>query len=217
MTFQPLSTLPLRLVVGLTVCATAHAAPSIRSADATRRAVRLRRATNPPIARFLPGQRFRPSGHRPSSTRERRSHFSFSVDGVETRPPRITRASSPRASRCRLTSNAAVMSGVPTRQVDRVSIRFFGPRRASDGQIATATQFRSGRAVRRGQTGEEHHHPARRRHGAPTAPRHASGPRVCQGKPQGRLAMDSFRSTGMVMTSSLDGIITDSSPGMSNT
>jgi alkaline phosphatase len=37
-----------------------------------------------------------------------------------------------------------------------------------------------------------------------------------QGKAQGRLAMDTFPFTGMVMTSSLDGVVTDSSPGMSN-
>lgn len=37
-----------------------------------------------------------------------------------------------------------------------------------------------------------------------------------QGKAQGRLAMDTFPFTGMVMTSSLDGMITDSAPGMAN-
>ena len=37
-----------------------------------------------------------------------------------------------------------------------------------------------------------------------------------QGKAQSPLAMDTFPVTGMVMTSSLDGIVTDSSPGMSN-
>ena len=37
-----------------------------------------------------------------------------------------------------------------------------------------------------------------------------------QGKAQGRLAMDTFPFTGMVMTSSLDSIVTDSAPGMSN-
>jgi alkaline phosphatase len=37
-----------------------------------------------------------------------------------------------------------------------------------------------------------------------------------QGKAQGRLAMDTFPFTGMVMTSSLDSIVTDSAPGMAN-
>jgi len=37
-----------------------------------------------------------------------------------------------------------------------------------------------------------------------------------QGKAQGRLAMDSFPYTGMVMTASLDSIVTDSAPGMAN-
>lgn len=37
-----------------------------------------------------------------------------------------------------------------------------------------------------------------------------------QGKAQSRLAMDTFPVTGMVMTSSLDSIVTDSAPGMSN-
>jgi len=37
-----------------------------------------------------------------------------------------------------------------------------------------------------------------------------------QGKAQGRLAMDTFPYTGMVMTSSLNSIITDSAPGMSS-
>jgi alkaline phosphatase len=36
------------------------------------------------------------------------------------------------------------------------------------------------------------------------------------GKPQGRLAMDSFPYTGMVMTASLNSIVTDSAPGMAN-
>jgi alkaline phosphatase len=37
-----------------------------------------------------------------------------------------------------------------------------------------------------------------------------------QGKAQGRLAMDTFPYTGMVMTASLNSIITDSAPGMAN-
>lgn len=37
-----------------------------------------------------------------------------------------------------------------------------------------------------------------------------------QGKAQGRLAMDTFPVTGMVMTASLDSIVTDSAPGMAN-
>ena len=37
-----------------------------------------------------------------------------------------------------------------------------------------------------------------------------------QGKANSLLAMDTFPVTGMVMTASLDGIVTDSSPGMSN-
>lgn len=37
-----------------------------------------------------------------------------------------------------------------------------------------------------------------------------------QGKAQGRLAMDTFPYTGMVMTASLDSIVTDSAPGMAN-
>ena len=37
-----------------------------------------------------------------------------------------------------------------------------------------------------------------------------------QGKAQGKLAMDSFPFTGMVMTASLDSIVTDSAPGMAN-
>jgi len=37
-----------------------------------------------------------------------------------------------------------------------------------------------------------------------------------QGKAQGRLAMDTFPFTGMVMTASLNSIVTDSAPGMAN-
>jgi alkaline phosphatase len=37
-----------------------------------------------------------------------------------------------------------------------------------------------------------------------------------QGKAQGRLAMDTFPVTGMVMTASLNSIVTDSAPGMAN-
>jgi alkaline phosphatase len=37
-----------------------------------------------------------------------------------------------------------------------------------------------------------------------------------QGKAQGKLAMDTFPFTGMVMTSALDTIVTDSAPGMAN-
>ncbi|MEO8630130.1 MAG: alkaline phosphatase [Betaproteobacteria bacterium] len=39
---------------------------------------------------------------------------------------------------------------------------------------------------------------------------------VVQGKPRGHLAMDTFPFTGMVMTSSLNSIVTDSSPGMAS-
>jgi alkaline phosphatase len=42
------------------------------------------------------------------------------------------------------------------------------------------------------------------------------GKGYAQGKPMGRLAMDTFPITGMVMTASLDSIITDSAPGMAN-
>ncbi len=39
---------------------------------------------------------------------------------------------------------------------------------------------------------------------------------IAQGKPKGKLAMDTFPTTAMIMTASLNSIVTDSAPGMQN-
>ena len=174
---------------------------------------------NPPvIARFLPGQRFDLQATVRLDAGTTLKSFVFLVDGVETHPAAATTSTVTSGLALPKEVNAAVVSqraysnarpGVHTLSVRATQ---------SDGQTVSAVgNFEIVSLGREGQ-------PAKNiifllGDGMGAAHRTAAriiGHGYAQGKPMGRLAMDTFPYTGMVMTSSLDAIVTDSSPGMSN-
>lgn len=176
------------------------------------------KATPPILARFLPGQRFDLQATVRLDAGTTLMGFRFLVDGVETRPAPATTSVVTTGLRVPMDANAAVVSqrafsfskpGVHTLSVSATQ---------SDGQVATATgNFEIVALERFGA-------PAKNiiimlGDGLGAAHRTAArimGRGYAQGKAQGLLAMDTFPFTGMVMTASLDAIVTDSSPGMSN-
>jgi len=174
---------------------------------------------NPPvIARFLPGQRFDLQATVRLDPGATLKSFVFLVDGIETHPAAATTSILASGLSLPKDVNAAVVSqraysnvrpGVHTLVVHATQ---------SDGQTVSATG--NFEVVSLGREAQ----PAKNiiillGDGMGAAHRTAAriiGRGYAQGKPMGRLAMDAFPYTGMVMTSSLDAIVTDSSPGMSN-
>ena len=172
----------------------------------------------PIIARFLPGQRFDLQATLRLDADTTLAEVQFAVDGVVLRPAAGTTSTVTTGLRFPAGTNAAVVSqraysnskpGVHLLSVKATQ---------SDGQVATATGnfevvpiTRGGRKVKNiiillgDGMGAAHRTAAR-----------IIGRGYLQGKAQSALAMDTFPFTGMVMTSSLDAIVTDSSPGMSN-
>ena len=172
----------------------------------------------PVIARFLPDQRFdlqatvRPNpGHRIAS-------FTFAVDGVPVRGGPGTTSIVTTDLAKDLPANTAVVSlrayshrkpglhvlSVTARQEDGKSV-------TARGNFEIVGAGAEGRPVKNiiillgdgmGSTQR-------------TAARIVAG-RYAQGKPTQPLAMDTFPVTGMVMTASLNSIVTDSSPGMAS-
>jgi len=172
----------------------------------------------PVIARFLPGQRFDLQATVRMDTGTTLTDFRFAVDGVDTKPAANTTSVVTTGLTLQKDVNAAVVSqrafsmkkpGVHTLTVHATQ---------SDGQRVSATgNFEIVALERNGK-------PAKNiiillGDGMGASQRTAArimGRGYAQGKAQSPLAMDTFPVTGMVMTSSLDGIVTDSSPGMSN-
>jgi len=168
------------------------------------------------LSRFLPGQRFDLQATVVADTGTTITGFEFQVDGV------TVNVSSARTS---IVSGTAVsvtngfvgslraysnlISGVHTLTVNATQ---------SDGQVATLTgNFEVVGTTAQGK-------PVKNiifMLGDGMGAAHRTAARImvkgyAQGKAQGRLAMDTFPFTGMVMTSSLDTIVTDSAPGMAN-
>ena len=175
-------------------------------------------ATGPVIARFLPGQRFDLQATLRLDAGTTLTDFRFSVDGVETRPAAGTTSVVTTGLALPREVNAAVVSqrafsykksGVHSLTVSATQ---------SDGQRVSATgNFEIVALERNGKPAKNIIIMLGDGMGASqrTAARiMAHG--YAQGKARSLLAMDTFPVTGMVMTSSLDGIVTDSSPGMSN-
>jgi len=174
---------------------------------------------NPPyIARFLPGQRFDLQATIRLDAGATLQGFTFLIDGVATRANPATRSVVTTGLTLPKDANAAVVSQRAFSEsrpgVHRLTVRAT----QSDGQVAEASG--NFEVVKLSADGK----PAKNiiimlGDGMGAAHRTAAriiGRGYAQGKAQGRLAMDTFPYTGMVMTSSLDGIVTDSSPGMSN-
>ncbi len=208
----------LRGVAMLALCGQALAAPTITRLTPPSELFASGNANPPVIARFLPGQRFDLQATVRLDAGTTLTGFAFSVDGVVARPVPGTTSVVTTGLTLPKEVTAAVVSqrafSLQTPGVHRLAISAT----QSDGQVAraegnfeiVALKAASGRPVKNviillgDGMGSTHR----------TAARILKG--YAQGKPQSPLAMDAFPYTGMVMTSSLDGIVTDSAPGMSN-
>lgn len=176
-------------------------------------------APTPVIARFLPDQRFDLQATIQPDAGQTITAFEFAVDGV---PVKV-------ASERRSTVTQGLVKGMPENTAV-VSVRAYAHGRPGLHTLSvTATQSDGQRAAAQGNFEVV---PLLARNGKParnivfmlgdgmgatqrTAARiMAHG--YAQGKARSPLAMDTFPVTGMVMTSSLNSIVTDSSPGMSN-
>jgi alkaline phosphatase len=172
----------------------------------------------PYIARFLPGQRFDLQATVRLDPDTTLKDFAFLIDGVTTRPGAGTTSVVTSGLTLPKDVNAAVVSQRAV-SVAKPGIHILTVRATqSDGQAVEAKG--NFEVVALGREGR----PAKNviillGDGMGAAHRTAArivGRGYAQGKPRGMLAMDTFPYTAMVMTSSLDGIVTDSSPGMSN-
>jgi len=172
----------------------------------------------PVIARFLPGQRFDLQATVRPDAGTTITGFRFAVDGVNLKPAAGTTSTVTTGLVSGLPANTTVVSqraysnmipGMHTLTVTATQ---------SNGQIATATgNFEVVGIDHKGRVAKNIIIMLGDGMGAAqrTAARiMAKG--YAQGKAQGRLAMDTFPFTGMVMTSSLNSIVTDSAPGMAN-
>ncbi len=174
----------------------------------------------PLIARFLPGQRFDLQATVSPEPGQHITAFRFEVDGVPVKAAE--------GATSLLDDPDKLVKGLPAGTAV-VSLRAYANTRPGrhilsvvasqdDGRTVTAKGSFEVAALARGTRppkniiillgdgmGAAHRTAARIM---------AAG--YAQGKARGRLAMDTFPITGMVMTSSLNGIVTDSAPGMSN-
>ncbi len=172
----------------------------------------------PLIARFLPGQRFDLQATVQLDAGTTLSRFTFAVDGAVLQPLAGTTSvvtsglSLPAGTAAAVVSQRAYSQrqpGVHTLSVEAVQ---------SDGQVARAVGNFEVVAITPGG--------ARAKNviillGDGMGAAHRTAARILaghyrQGKARQPLAMDTFPFTAMVMTASLDGIVTDSAPGMSN-
>ena len=194
----------------------AISAPSISRLTPPSRLFSAGESSAPYISRFLPGQRFDLQATVRLDPGTQLKDFEFLVDGKPTRPAAGTTSVVTAGLTLPKDVNAAVVSqrgyslhkpGVHTLTVKAVQ---------SDGQMTQATgNFEVVTVSAQGQ-------PVRNiilMVGDGMGAAHRTAARIIakgmdQGKALGRLAMDTFPITGMVMTSSLDALVTDSSPGM---
>lgn len=173
---------------------------------------------SPVIARFLPGQRFDLQATMRPDPGKTITAFYFSVDNIDLTPVAGTTSIVTTGLVSGLPAGTAVVSqraysnlkpGLHTLKVTATQ---------SDGQTATATgNFEIVGITQQGRLvkniiillGD----------GMGAAQRTAARIMLkgyAQGKAKGLLAMDTFPYTGMVMTASLNSIVTDSAPGMGN-
>ena len=198
--------------------AEAGAAPTISRLTPPSELFASANAEAPPIARFLPGQRFDLQATVRLDAGTTLTEFSFLIDGVPTRPAPGTTSIVTGGLTLPKDVNAAVVSqraySVARPGVHKLTLRATqsdGQTVSADGSFEVMALGRDARPAKNiiillgDGMGAAHRTAAR-----------IMGRGYAQGKAQGRLAMDTFPVTGMVMTSSLDAIVTDSSPGMSN-
>ena len=170
----------------------------------------------PLIARFLPGQRFDLQATVKADAGRTITGFKFLVDGVQVAVPAA--ATSIKSGAAVSVANGFVVSARaysnPTPGVHTLTVQATqddGLTVSANGNFEVVGITAQGRPAKNiiimlgDGMGASHRTAARIM---------AKG--YAQGKPMGRLAMDTFPFTGMVMTASLDAIITDSAPGMAN-
>ena len=184
------------------------------------------------LARFLPGQRFdlqatvQPSADAPIAT------VAFAVDGVTV--ARLAHDGTPANQYAGPTGlvKTGLVSGLAAGTVV-ASVRAYANSKPGLHSLkVTATDSAGGSSTRIGNfevvaiAAGNSGHGRRAKNiiimlGDGMGAAHRTAARIMakgylQGKAQDRLAMDTFPFTGMVMTSSLNSIVTDSAPGMSN-
>ena len=213
----------IRFLIAATLGSTisvAFAAPTVSrlTPPSERFATGVNDPTAPMIARFLPGQKFDLQATLRPDAVATFTAFQFAVDGVAVPVTASTSGIVTTGLVAGLPAGTAVVSkrgysnatpGIHTLTVTAIQ---------SDGQSVTGTGTfevvgitTQGRAAKNiiimlgDGMGAAHRTAARIM---------AKG--YVQGKAKGRLAMDTFPYTGMVMTASLDTIVTDSAPGMAN-
>ena len=172
----------------------------------------------PMIARFLPGQKFDLQATIRPDAGTTITAFEFAVDGVAVPVTASTSGIVTTGLIAGLPAGTAVVSkrgysnltlGVHTLTVTATQ---------SDSQVATATgSFEVVGITSQGRVAKN----IIIMLGDGMGAAHRTAARIMakgyvQGKAKGRLAMDTFPFTGMVMTASLDTIVTDSAPGMAN-
>ena len=172
----------------------------------------------PMIARFLPGQKFDLQATVRPDSGATITAFEFAVDGVAVPVTASTSGIVTTGLTAGLPAGTAVVSkrgysnltpGIHTLTVTATQ---------SDSQVATATgSFEVVGITSQGRVAKN----IIIMLGDGMGAAHRTAARIMakgytQGKAKGRLAMDTFPFTGMVMTASLDTIVTDSAPGMAN-
>ena len=211
------SSISLAILVGA-LPTLAEAAPTVSRLTPPSELFSSGRAEGPYIARFIPGQRFDLQATIRLDAGTTLKDFVFAVDGaaVKAAPGAssvvTTGLSLPKDVNAAVVSVRAYSHAKPGVHVLSVSAT------QSDGQTVQAKgnfevvgQLPGGKAAKNiiillgDGMGASHRTAAR-----------IIGRGYAQGKANGLLAMDTAPFTGMVMTSSLDGIVTDSAPGMSN-
>jgi len=175
-------------------------------------------ASDQVISRFLPGQRFDLQATVWPDAGQIITGFTFAVDGVPIRPTAGVTSMRP-ADAITTDHPGAVAVSLRAYSNDKAGVHTLMVKATqSDGAKVTALgNFEVVGIVKHGQKvknviillgdgmGAAHRTAARIM---------AKG--YAQGRARGLLAMDNFPYTGMVMTASLNSIVTDSSPGMSN-
>ena len=213
----------IRALVALTLgsaVSTVLAAPVISrlTPPSERFATGLNDPAAPMIARFLPGQKFDLQATIRPDAGQTITAFQFAVDGVVVPVSASTSGIVTTGLVAGLPAGSAVVSkrGYANNTAGIHTLTLTATQ--SDGAITTATaSFEVVGITAQGRQAKN----IIIMLGDGMGAAHRTAARImakgyAQGKAKGRLAMDTFPVTGMVMTASLDTIVTDSAPGMAN-
>lgn len=209
---------PMVLLAGLAFTFQAVAAPTVLRLTPPSELFATQGASDQVISRFLPGQRFDLQATVRPDPGQTITGFSFAVDGIALKPAVGTTSLRP-ADAITATHPGAAVASLRAYSIKRPGLHKLAVTATqSDGATVTATgNFEVVAIEKRGRKvkniiillgdgmGAAHRTAARIM---------AKG--YAQGRAKGLLAMDTFPFTGMVMTASLNSIVTDSSPGMAN-